>query len=127
MVGGEDAVVERLQPIFEAIAPGMAAAERTPGRTGESSQVEHGYLRCGPNGQGHFVKMVHNGIEFAAIAAYAEGLNILKNANAGTATQDSDAATAPMKTRSSTATTSTWPRSPRCGGAAASSRRGYWT
>jgi 6-phosphogluconate dehydrogenase len=97
MIGGEDEVVERLQPIFEAIAPGMAAAERTPGRTGEPSQAEHGYLHCGPNGAGHFVKMVHNGIEYAAMAAYAEGLNILKNANAGAAVQKSDAETAPME------------------------------
>jgi 6-phosphogluconate dehydrogenase len=97
MIGGEGEVVERLQPIFEAIAPGVAAAERTPGRTGEPSPAEHGYLHCGPSGAGHFVKMVHNGIEYAAMAAYAEGLNILKNANAGAAKQDADAETAPME------------------------------
>jgi 6-phosphogluconate dehydrogenase len=97
MIGGEDEVVRRLQPIFEAIAPGMAAAERTPGRTGEPSQAEHGYLHCGPNGAGHFVKMIHNGIEYAVMAAYAEGLNILKNANAGAVRQEGDAETAPME------------------------------
>jgi len=97
MVGGEDEVIERLHPVFEAIAPGVSAAERTPGRSGEPSQAEHGYLHCGPNGAGHFVKMVHNGIEYAAMAAYAEGLNILKNANAGAAVAESDAETAPME------------------------------
>jgi 6-phosphogluconate dehydrogenase len=97
MIGGEKDVVERLAPIFEAIAPGMGAAQRTPGRTGEPTQAEHGYLHCGPSGAGHFVKMVHNGIEYAAMAAYAEGLNILKNANAGAVKQESDAETAPME------------------------------
>jgi 6-phosphogluconate dehydrogenase len=97
MIGGEDEVVQRLQPIFEAIAPGLAAAERTPGRTGEPSQAEHGYLHCGPNGAGHFVKMIHNGIEYAAMSAYAEGLNILKNANAGAVKRETDAETAPME------------------------------
>jgi 6-phosphogluconate dehydrogenase len=75
----------------------MGAAQRTPGRTGEPTQAEHGYLHCGPSGAGHFVKMVHNGIEYAAMAAYAEGLNILKNANAGAVKQESDAETAPME------------------------------
>jgi 6-phosphogluconate dehydrogenase len=97
MIGGENDVVDRLQPIFEAIAPGVAAAGRTPGRTGEPSQAEHGYLHCGPSGAGHFVKMVHNGIEYALMASYAEGLNILKNANAGTAQRETDAETAPME------------------------------
>ncbi len=97
MIGGEDEVVGRLQPIFEAIAPGVAAAERTPGRTGEPSPAEQGYLHCGPNGAGHFVKMVHNGIEYGAMAAYAEGLNILKNANAGSKERTADAETAPME------------------------------
>jgi 6-phosphogluconate dehydrogenase len=97
MIGGEDEVVERLCPLFEAIAPGPAAAERTPGRTGEPSQAEHGYLHCGPHGAGHFVKMVHNGIEYAAMAAYAEGLNILKNANAGAVNREADAETAPLE------------------------------
>ena len=97
MIGGEDDVVGNLQPIFQAIAPGVEAAERTPGRSGEPSQAEHGYLHCGPNGAGHFVKMVHNGIEYGAMAAYAEGLNILKNANAGATQRTGDAETAPME------------------------------
>ncbi|MHB1712325.1 MAG: phosphogluconate dehydrogenase (NAD(+)-dependent, decarboxylating) [Acidimicrobiales bacterium] len=97
MIGGDVEVVERLQPIFEAIAPGVGAAERTPGRTGPPSQAEQGYLHCGPNGAGHFVKMVHNGIEYGAMAAYAEGLNILKNANAGAVERTADAETAPME------------------------------
>ncbi len=96
MIGGEEEVVRRLQPIFQAIAPGVDAAERTPGRTGEPSQAEQGYLHCGPNGAGHFVKMVHNGIEYGAMAAYAEGLSILKNANAGALKRVADAETAPM-------------------------------
>ncbi|MGI8450001.1 MAG: phosphogluconate dehydrogenase (NAD(+)-dependent, decarboxylating) [Streptosporangiaceae bacterium] len=97
MIGGEDEVVGRLQPIFQAIAPGVAAAGRTPGRTGEPSQAEQGYLHCGGNGAGHFVKMVHNGIEYGAMAAYAEGLNILKNADAGAVKREADAETAPME------------------------------
>ena len=97
MIGGEDEVVESLQPIFEAIAPGVAAAERTPGRSGDPVQAEYGYLHCGPSGAGHFVKMVHNGIEYGAMAAYAEGLNILKNANAGAIEREADAETAPME------------------------------
>jgi 6-phosphogluconate dehydrogenase len=97
MIGGEVEVIERLTPIFEAIAPGVTAAQRTPERVGQPSQAEYGYLHCGPNGAGHFVKMVHNGIEYAAMAAYAEGLNILKNANAGATKRDRDAETAPME------------------------------
>ena len=83
MIGGPDGAVERLDPIFATLAPGVEAAERTPGRSGDASPAENGYLHCGPNGAGHFVKMVHNGIEYGIMAAYAEGLNILKNANAG--------------------------------------------
>ncbi|MGH9297826.1 MAG: phosphogluconate dehydrogenase (NAD(+)-dependent, decarboxylating) [Acidimicrobiales bacterium] len=97
MIGGEDEVVDHLQPIFQAIAPGVATAERTPGRSGEPSPAEHGYLHCGPNGAGHFVKMIHNGIEYGAMAAYAEGLNILKNANAGATERTADAETAPLE------------------------------
>ena len=97
MIGGEGDVVERLAPLFAAIAPGVDAAPRTPGRSGEPSSEEHGYLHCGPNGAGHFVKMVHNGIEYGAMAAYAEGLNILKHANAGTVTRADDAETAPLE------------------------------
>jgi len=96
MIGGETDVVQRLGPLFEAIAPGVDAAPRTPGRTGEPSSAEHGYLHCGPNGAGHFVKMVHNGIEYGAMAAYAEGLNILKHANAGAVSRTADAETAPL-------------------------------
>lgn len=96
MIGGPDAAVERLDPIFRAIAPGVDAASRTPGRTGEVTSAEHGYLHCGPAGAGHFVKMVHNGIEYGLMAAYAEGFNILRNANAGTVSRESDAETAPM-------------------------------
>jgi 6-phosphogluconate dehydrogenase len=97
MIGGEPDVVERLGPLFETIAPGVDAAPRTPGRSGEPSSAEHGYLHCGPNGAGHFVKMVHNGIEYGAMAAYAEGLNILKHANAGAVTREADAETAPLE------------------------------
>jgi len=97
MIGGEDAVVQRLDPIFKALAPGVGDAARTPGATGEPSSAENGYLHCGPNGAGHFVKMVHNGIEYGIMAAYAEGLNILKNANAGTVKRDTDAETTPLR------------------------------
>ncbi|MGI8557892.1 MAG: phosphogluconate dehydrogenase (NAD(+)-dependent, decarboxylating) [Solirubrobacteraceae bacterium] len=97
MIGGETDVVERLSPLFEAIAPGVDAAPRTPGRRGEPASVERGYLHCGANGAGHFVKMVHNGIEYGAMAAYAEGLNILKHANAGRVKREDDAETAPLE------------------------------
>jgi 6-phosphogluconate dehydrogenase len=97
MIGGEARITERLTPLFEAIAPGVDAAPRTPGRTGEPSSAEHGYLHCGPNGAGHFVKMVHNGIEYGAMAAYAEGLNILRHANRGNVTREADAETAPLE------------------------------
>ena len=83
MIGGEPGIVAHLQPIFSALAPGVAAATRTPGRTAGSGSAEEGFLHCGPFGAGHFVKMVHNGIEYAVMAAYAEGLNILRNANVG--------------------------------------------
>ena len=83
MIGGEDQVVDHLDPIFKTIAPGVDAAPRTDGRRGEPSPAEQGYLHCGPNGAGHFVKMVHNGIEYGVMAAYAEGLNILHRANIG--------------------------------------------
>jgi 6-phosphogluconate dehydrogenase len=83
MIGGEDEVVRHLDPIFKSIAPGTGEIERTRGRSGEPSRAEQGYLHCGPNGAGHFVKMVHNGIEYGIMAAYAEGLNVLHHANAG--------------------------------------------
>ena len=98
MIGGPDAAVTRLDPIFRALAPGIdAAAERTPGRTGAPAPEEMGYLHCGPSGAGHFVKMVHNGIEYALMAAYAEGLNILHHANVGSTTRAADAETAPLR------------------------------
>jgi len=97
MIGGPDRAVERLDPIFASLAPGVEQAERTPGRSGDVSPSENGYLHCGPNGAGHFVKMVHNGIEYGVMAAYAEGLNILKNANAGKVQREADAETAPLE------------------------------
>jgi 6-phosphogluconate dehydrogenase len=97
MVGGEDDVVERLYPLFGSIAPGVEAAPRTLGRTGPPSPSETGFLHCGPNGAGHFVKMIHNGIEYGIMAAYAEGLNILHNADVGNREQESDAETAPLE------------------------------
>jgi 6-phosphogluconate dehydrogenase len=96
MIGGDDVAVERLTPIFKALAPGVAAAQRTPGRDGDLQPGEEGWLHCGPPGAGHFVKMVHNGIEYGLMAAYAEGLNILKHANAGAVQRDVDAETAPL-------------------------------
>jgi 6-phosphogluconate dehydrogenase len=97
MVGGDDQIVKHLDPILKSIAPGVDAAPRTPGREGPAGPVEHGYLHCGPTGAGHFVKMVHNGIEYGVMAAYAEGLNILKSANAGKHAHDADAETAPLR------------------------------
>jgi 6-phosphogluconate dehydrogenase len=99
MIGGENEVVEHLDAIFKTIAPGVDSAERTPGRTGTPSEEENGYLHCGPNGAGHFVKMVHNGIEYGMMASFAEGLNILHNANAGMPDNlhgEGDAETAPL-------------------------------
>ncbi|RBP15781.1 6-phosphogluconate dehydrogenase (decarboxylating) [Roseiarcus fermentans] len=97
MIGGETAIVTRLDPIFRALAPGVAAAPRTPGATGEPDQAEQGYLHCGPNGAGHFVKMVHNGIEYGLMAAYAEGFNVLRHANVGMKDQVADAETTPLR------------------------------
>ena len=97
MIGGPDEAFARLEPIFATLAPGVDAAERTPGREGDPSPAEHGYLHCGPNGAGHFVKMVHNGIEYGVMAAYAEGLNILRNADAGEQQREADAETAPLE------------------------------
>jgi 6-phosphogluconate dehydrogenase len=97
MVGGPDGAVRRLDPVFATLAPGVGSAERTPGRSGDPGPAENGYLHCGPNGAGHFVKMVHNGIEYGIMAAYAEGLNILKNANAGKVQREADAETAPLE------------------------------
>ncbi len=97
MIGGELDAVRRLDPIFTALAPGVAAAARTPGTSGEPSPAEHGYLHCGASGAGHFVKMVHNGIEYAIMQSYAEGLNIIKNACIGRHETDIDAETAPLR------------------------------
>jgi len=97
MIGGDPAAVRRLDPIFAALAPGMASAPRTPGRETVPGTAERGYLHCGPAGAGHFVKMVHNGIEYGLMAAYAEGLNILHHANAGRQQRAADAETTPLR------------------------------
>ncbi|MFO7549536.1 MAG: decarboxylating 6-phosphogluconate dehydrogenase [Acidimicrobiia bacterium] len=97
MIGGEDEAVRRLDPVFRSLAPGVAAAPRTPGRIGEPGPAEHGYLHCGPSGAGHLVKMIHNGIEYGMMAAYAEGLNILEHADVGMIDRSADAETAPLR------------------------------
>ncbi len=97
MIGGEKTIVEHLTPIFSALAPGAGTAARTPGRSGASAPSEEGFLHCGPSGAGHFVKMVHNGIEYGMMAAYAEGLNILRHANIGLQKQTHDAETTPLR------------------------------
>jgi 6-phosphogluconate dehydrogenase len=97
MIGGDAAVVKRLDPVFRTLAPGLESAPRTPGRSGDPATAERGYLHCGPAGAGHFVKMVHNGIEYGVMAAYAEGLNVLKNADAGLRGRETDAETAPLR------------------------------
>ena len=97
MIGGEDEAVARLEPIFASMAPGVDAATRTPGRDGDPTPAEQGYLHCGPAGAGHFVKMVHNGIEYGMMGAYAEGLNILERANIGAEQQEHDAETTPLR------------------------------
>ena len=96
MIGGEEEACRHLEPVFTALAPGVEAAPRSPGRSGLPGPAEHGYLRCGPSGAGHFVKMVHNGIEYGLMAAYAEGLNVLRHADAGVAARAQDAETAPL-------------------------------
>jgi 6-phosphogluconate dehydrogenase len=97
MIGGEPEVVKRLNPIFATLAPGPGDVSRTPGRENLGGTAEQGYLHCGPNGAGHFVKMVHNGIEYGLMAAYAEGFNILKSADAGKRQSDTDAETTPLR------------------------------
>jgi 6-phosphogluconate dehydrogenase len=97
MIGGDDRPVASLDSVFASLAPGVAAAERTPGRTGDPSPAERGYLHCGPPGAGHFVKMVHNGIEYGIMASYAEGLNVLHHADVGRADHEVDAETAPLR------------------------------
>jgi 6-phosphogluconate dehydrogenase len=96
MIGGDTDAVARLTPVFETLAPGLGATPRTPGRTGAEASEEHGWLHCGPSGAGHFVKMVHNGIEYGMMAAYAEGLNVLAKANIGVVDHADDAETAPL-------------------------------
>ena len=97
MIGGEKETVEHLDPIFKSLAPGRGDVSRTPGREKVPGTAEEGYLHCGPSGAGHFVKMVHNGIEYGLMAAYAEGLNILKHANVGSGTREVDAETTPLR------------------------------
>jgi 6-phosphogluconate dehydrogenase len=97
MIGGEPAVVKRLDPIFATLAPGVGTISRTPGREKANGTAEHGYLHCGPNGAGHFVKMVHNGIEYGIMAAYAEGFGILRSAGVGTQGHAVDAETTPLR------------------------------
>ena len=96
MIGGEPDVVQRLDPIFATLAPGIGDIPRTPGREKLGGTAEQGYLHCGPNGAGHFVKMVHNGIEYGIMAAYAEGLGVLKSANIGKQQSEADAETTPF-------------------------------
>ena len=118
MVGGDDEAVKIIDPILKTIAPGVGDIERTPGRTGELAPEEQGYLHCGSSGAGHFVKMVHNGIEYGIMAAFAEGLNILHNADVG---HRRPASTPPRshrwRSRSTTSSRSTPPRSPNSGAA----------
>jgi 6-phosphogluconate dehydrogenase len=97
MIGGPEAAVRRLDPIFKTLAPGRGSIDRTPGREQVSGTAEDGYLHCGPTGAGHFVKMVHNGIEYGLMAAYAEGLNILRHANVGKRGRTIDAETTPLR------------------------------
>jgi 6-phosphogluconate dehydrogenase len=97
MIGGEPAVVKHLDPIFASLAPGIGTIDRTPGRDKAGGSAEQGYLHCGPNGAGHFVKMVHNGIEYGLMAAYAEGMNILRAANVGKRDHEIDAETTPLR------------------------------
>src|SRR3974390_155196 len=97
MIGGETKIVQHLDPIFKTLAPGRGDIPRTPGREKATGTAEEGYLRCGPNGAGHFVKMVHNGIEYGLMAAYAEGFNVLKHANVGHIQRETDAETTPLR------------------------------
>jgi 6-phosphogluconate dehydrogenase len=97
MIGGENGIVKHLDPIFKSLAPGRGSIPRTPGRERVGGTAEEGYLHCGPSGSGHFVKMVHNGIEYGLMAAYAEGMNILKHANAGHTQREADAETTPLR------------------------------
>jgi len=97
MIGGEADIARHLDPIFKTLAPGRGSVPRTPGREQVNGTAEEGYLHCGPSGAGHFVKMVHNGIEYGLMAAFAEGLNVLKHANVGKHTREVDAETTPLR------------------------------
>jgi 6-phosphogluconate dehydrogenase len=97
MIGGENEVVKHLDPVFKTLAPGRGDIPRTPGREKAVGTAEDGYLHCGPNGAGHFVKMIHNGIEYGLMAAYAEGFNILKHADIGKHVRETDAETTPLR------------------------------
>ena len=97
MIGGDNETVQHLDPLFRTIAPGESSAPATPGRTRTDGTAQNGYLHCGPNGAGHFVKMVHNGVEYGIMAAYAEGLNVLAHADAGLKDQEIDAETTPIR------------------------------
>src|SRR6476646_9176603 len=97
MIGGDNDVVRQLDPILSTLAPGVGDIPRTPGRDGLDGTAEQGYLHCGPNGAGHFVKMVHNGIEYGIMAAYAEGLSVLRSANVGRQQHGADAETTPLR------------------------------
>jgi 6-phosphogluconate dehydrogenase len=97
MIGGPTEAVQRLEPVFKTLAPGAGDIPRTPGRDTLGGTAEQGYLHCGPSGAGHFVKMVHNGIEYGLMAAYAEGMNLLAHANVGQHTQSHDAETTPLR------------------------------
>jgi 6-phosphogluconate dehydrogenase len=118
MIGGEDQIVRHLDPIFASLAPGVGDIPRTPGREKAGSKAEQGYLHCGPNGAGHFVKMVHNGIEYGIMAAYAEGLSVLRAANIGKQEHADDAETTPFATPNITSTSSICRILLKCGGAA---------
>jgi 6-phosphogluconate dehydrogenase len=117
MIGGNTEAIRYLDPILATLAPGKGSIARTPGREKIGGTAEQGYLHCGPSGAGHFVKMVHNGIEYGLMAAYAEGLNVLREANAGKQQQAADAETTPLRDPSTISTTSICTTSRKCGGA----------
>jgi 6-phosphogluconate dehydrogenase len=119
MIGGPDQAVKRLDPVLKTLAPGMGDIPRTPSREKLDGTAELGYLHCGPSGSGHFVKMVHNGIEYGVMAAYAEGLAVLRNANIGKGNGEIDAETTPLRNPEHYQYELNYATSPRCGGAAA--------
>jgi len=127
MIGGEKKIVDRLAPIFRTLAPGVGDVPRTRGREKRKGTAELGYLHCGPNGAGHFVKMVHNGIEYGLMAAYAEGMESFATRTSERPNGKSMRRRRRCAIASITSTTSTWPISPNSGGAAASFRPGFST